>query len=152
MKKYILKVTIIIVVLVLAGLGFAYLATKEKEGIYEKSEETGSAQEESIETEKTSEKTTKEIIAGLLDKKFNQPANRLIIEFVIDTGAFAKGTYNEPGAGGGIWLAAKTAKGWELASAGNGIVPCEDIGKYNFPKNMVPACIDTQNNNNLIQR
>jgi cell division protein YceG involved in septum cleavage len=142
MKKYVLLLLIIIIVLILAVLSFDYLAPKE----------AGKTSGESVEIEKTPEKSGKEEIADLLSKRLNQPAETLIIEVKTNTGTFAKGTYNMPEAGGGIWLAAKTAKGWELASAGNGIAPCEDIDKYDFPKDMIPACIDTQNNNNLIQR
>ena len=91
------------------------------------------------------EKTTKEIITELLNQKFNQPANALTIGVTIDTGSFAKGTYNEIGAGGGIWFAAKTDNGWELASAGNGIASCGDIGKYDFPKEIITSCLDDGN-------
>lgn len=130
MKKYLLPVAIVI--LILAGLSFAYLASKENG--------------------KTTEKTTKESIAELFSQKYNRPASALTIEVLADMGTFAKGRLNEPGAGGGLWFAAKTAKGWELAFDGNGIVPCEAANKYNFPKDMIPQCIDTQNENKLIIR
>ena len=90
----------------------------------------------------TSEKTTKELISDLINQKFNRPENILTVEVIADTGVFAKGTYNETGTGGGIWLAAKTANGWELAFTGNGIVACSDISQYNFPKVIVSSCLD----------
>ncbi len=127
MKKYI--AFSVIIILVLAGLSFAYFASKQNG--------------------KTSEKSTKEQITELYSQKYNQPVD---IEVLTNTGTFAKGIYNEPTSGGGIWFAAKTAKGWELAFAGNGIVPCDEINKYNFPKDMIPQCIDSQNGNQLIQR
>lgn len=122
---------VIIIAIILAVWGFAYWG----------SEDNGNAAKIS----------TKEQVAGLFSRKYNRPANNLQIEVTSDTGAFAKGTYNEPGSGG-IWFAAKTANGWELASAGNGIAPCDEIEKYNFPKDMIPQCLDTQNGNKLIER
>ncbi len=130
MKKHILPVAII--ALMLAGVSFAYLILKENP--------------------KTPEKSTKDSITELFSQKYNRQASDLIIGVLTDTGKFAKGTVNFKNEGGGIWLAAKTEKGWELASSGNGIVPCADIEKYNFPKDMVPACRNTQNGNELIQR
>lgn len=132
MKKYILPAAIIIIVLVLAGAGFAYLSSKNKT--------------------KAPEKSTKEIITELLSKKYNRQPDSMIIGVTADTGTFAKGTYNEPAGGGGLWFAAKTAAGWELAFDGNGIAPCMEISKYNFPKDIIPTCLDIQNNNNLIKR
>lgn len=128
MKKYIV-IVVILVVVVLAGLSFIYFAPKQNG--------------------KTSEKSTKEQITELYSQKYNQPVD---IEILTDTGTFAKGIYNDPTSSGGIWFAAKTANGWELASAGNGVVSCQDINKYNFPADMIPQCIDTQNGNQLIQR
>lgn len=99
---------------------------------------------------KINEKTTVEQITELLNKKYNKPANSLKVGVLTDTGTFAKGTVNEEGAGGGLWFAAKTSGGWELAYDGNGIIPCEAVNKYNFPKDMIPQCINAQNN--LIER
>jgi hypothetical protein len=127
MKKYALAA--IIIILLLIGLGYTYFASKE-----------------------SPKNSTKESVARLFSQKYNRPASALIIEVTADTGKFAKGTYNEIEGGGGLWFLAKTQNGWELVSAGNGIVACGDIEKYDFPRDMVPACIDTQNGNNLIQR
>jgi hypothetical protein len=125
MKKILILIAIIII-LVLAGL----ILIPKKET-------------------KITEKSTKDLITELLNKKYN---SQLIVEVITDTGTFAKGSYNEPAGGGGLWFAAKTARGWELASVGNGIVPCADINKYNFPKEIIPQCLDTQNGNKLITR
>jgi len=43
---------------------------------------------------------------------------------------------------GGIYFAAKTKEGWEVAYNGEGVVMCEPIEKYDFPVGMVPRCYD----------
>ncbi|MDR3643095.1 MAG: hypothetical protein P4L74_05740 [Candidatus Doudnabacteria bacterium] len=97
-------------------------------------------------------KPVAEQMADMLNQKFNRPANTITTQLITDTGEFAKGSFNEANAGGGLWFAAKTAEGWQLAFDGNGIVPCDAANRYNFPKDIIPQCIDTQNDNNLIQR
>ena len=99
------------------------------------------------------EKSTQEAVTGLIAEKYGRPADSVEIEVMADTGTFAKGSVrytDEPG--GGLWFAAKTANGWELAFDGNGIIPCEAANRYDFPTDMVPQCIDTGNENNLIVR
>lgn len=128
MKRYIFSAAIIII---LAGLGFAYLASKENE---------------------KTDGPVKEAVAESLSKEYDRPASAFTVEVSNNTEAFARGTYNETLGGGGIWFAAKTDNGWELVSAGNGIAPCGDISGYDFPKDMIPQCIDTQNGNKLIER
>lgn len=92
-------------------------------------------------------------ITNAFVQKYNRPADVFIIETKIDTGSFAKGTVNfKDEAGGGLWFAAKTDKGWELAFDGNGIISCEIVNKYNFPVGIISGCIDTQNNDKFIQR
>jgi hypothetical protein len=46
------------------------------------------------------------------------------------------------GESGGVYFAAKTANGWEVAYNGVGLVYCEIIDQYNFPVGMVPKCYD----------
>ncbi len=100
----------------------------------------------------SAEKTTAEQITQILSKKYNQPENGLIIEVTTDTGTFAKGTYNQPNAGGGLWFAVKTAEGWQLVFDGNGIIPCDAANKYDFPDDIISQCLDTANQNQLIER
>lgn len=96
---------------------------------------------------------TKAKITGLLSKKLSVPAGEIQVQVSADTGNFSKGTVNYNNqTGGGVWLAAKTGNGWELVSEGNGIVACEDVDKYNFPTQIVPQCIDTKNQNDLVDR
>lgn len=133
MKKQILWTAVIVVIILSAGL---YLAIKT-----------------APKNEKITEQSTREIISGLFSQKYNKPADAFLIQVGTDTGAFAKGSVNFTDApGGGIWFAAKTANGWELAFDGNGIVPCEAANKYNFPKDMIPQCFDAQDGNKLITR
>jgi len=130
MKKYILSTAIIIIVIILGGL---YLASREDE--------------------KAAKKTAKESIVDLFSKKYNRSADMVLVEVGTDTGSFAKGTIrfaDKPG--GGLWFAAKTAGGWELAFDGNGIVPCDAANKYNFPRDIIPRCIENLNENKLIER
>ena len=132
MNKSVISILALVVVAVLMiGVRFAYLAV------------SGSAPE----------KTTKDSITELIVKKYDLPVNSVNIEVVTDTGMYAKGTvhYSDPD-GGGVWFAAKSQKGWELAFEGNGIVSCFIANGYNFPTDMIPQCIDTKNENNLVAR
>ncbi|MCL5666287.1 MAG: hypothetical protein M1383_00735 [Patescibacteria group bacterium] len=99
------------------------------------------------------EKTTAGQVAEAFAKKYNRPASSVNLEVKADTGTFAKGLVSFAGEmGGGVWFAAKTSSGWELVFDGNGIIPCDAANKYNLPIDMAPQCIDTGNNNNLVQR
>lgn len=133
MKKYILFVAIMIAIALTVSFGVVYFMPEE--------------------SEKTAEKSTQESIAELFSQKYNKSISTLIIDVKTDTGTFAKGSVNfTDEMGGGLWFAAKTGNGWELAFDGNGIVSCEAANKYNFPKDMIPQCIETQNGNKLIER
>jgi hypothetical protein len=50
----------------------------------------------------------------------------------------------------GIFLAAKAGEKWLIAFAGNGTPYCAQVDLHNFPPDMVPECMDA--NNNLIYR
>ncbi len=68
-----------------------------------------------------------------------------------NTGQFATGDIKELEAvGGAYWLAAKVAGKWMGVYAGQASPTCNEISPYNFPKDMVPECLD--NSNNVIQR
>ncbi len=98
-------------------------------------------------------KTTVEQVTEIFMNKYDLSGSGINVKVTTDSGTFAKGTFNEAGTGGGgLWFAAKTANGWELAFDGNGIVPCDAANKYSFPVDLIPKCIDTQNNNDLINR
>lgn len=60
-----------------------------------------------------------------------------------NTGQHAKGSIREfEAVGGGYFLAAKTGSGWVEVYDGQANPTCEQIAPYNFPKSMVPECLD----------
>ena len=60
-----------------------------------------------------------------------------------NTGTHAKGNIKEfEAVGGAYWLAAKTESGWIGVYAGQATPKCSDIAPYNFPKDMVPECLN----------
>ena len=129
MKKY--KLWAIIIFIVLVGLIFLLLKVNNK----------------------VPEKSTKESVIELFSKKYNKSTNVTVVEVGLDSGSFARGSVNfTDELGGSAWFAVKTAKGWELVFDGNGIVPCDVAYNYNFPKDIIPQCIETKNNNELITR
>ena len=90
--------------------------------------------------------------ASLLASKYQQPAGSYRIGLQKSTGDFARGTVNFPEGGGGVWFAARTDQGWQLAYDGNGIIPCGAASQYNFPKDLIPQCLDAEHGNNVIAR
>lgn len=96
--------------------------------------------------------SAQESITALFVQKYDEPADTFDIKIGTSTENFAKGTVNNTNGSGGVWFAVNTSSGWELAYDGNGIVPCDAVNKYSFPKEMAPQCIDTQNGNRLIKR
>lgn len=64
-----------------------------------------------------------------------------------NTGKHATGNIKEYEAvGGAYWLAAKTSTGWVCVYDGQSQPTCEQIAPYNFPKDMVPECLDASGN------
>lgn len=62
-----------------------------------------------------------------------------------NTGKHATGNIKEYEAvGGAYWLAAKTSSGWVCVYDGQSQPTCEQIAPYNFPKDMVPECLDEE--------
>lgn len=60
-----------------------------------------------------------------------------------NTGTYAKGNIKEfEAVGGAYWIAAKTPEGWVGVYAGQANPKCSDIAPYNFPKDMVPECLN----------
>lgn len=87
-------------------------------------------------------KSTKESIVEEFSKKYQRQSGSIIVSVTEDTGTFAKGMVSFEGEmGGGLWFAAKTKAGWELAFDGNGIVGCDVVEKYKFPKEMIGGCV-----------
>lgn len=68
-----------------------------------------------------------------------------------NTGFVATGGIKEYEAvGGAYWLAAKTSEGWVCVYDGQAQPTCTQIAPYNFPKDMVPECLDT--NGKVVKR
>jgi len=60
-----------------------------------------------------------------------------------NTGKHATGNIKEfEAVGGAYWLAAKTSSGWVCVYDGQSQPTCGQIAPYNFPKDMVPECLD----------
>ncbi|MBI4999719.1 hypothetical protein HZB97_03045 [Candidatus Gottesmanbacteria bacterium] len=63
------------------------------------------------------------------------------------TDKHGKGTIKEfEAVGGAYWIAAKTTEGWVGVYAGQAQPSCAQIAPYNFPKDMVPECLDASGN------
>ncbi|MBT4124151.1 MAG: hypothetical protein HN981_05075 [Candidatus Pacebacteria bacterium] len=93
---------------------------------------------------------------GLVDTDIQQVEKLLAESFELDiaevqitaeaesTNLFMTGYVNVgEGDKGGIYFAAKTDSGWEIAHNGVGIVYCELVEQYDFPAGMIPRCYDT---------
>ena len=103
--------------------------------------------------ERDSEEVIASAIAEGFSKKYKRPADAFILSVDSNAGLFAKGGVEFKGEfGRGLWFGAKTAEGWELAFDGQGIMSCETATMYNFPKDLVPACIDIPNGNVFTER
>lgn len=97
--------------------------------------------------------STAQSVAKSFAAKYDIPVERVIVDVDGDTGYHARGSIQFEGQfGGGLWFAANTSKGWEIAFDGNGIIPCSAADAYDFPATMIPQCIDTEHDNALVQR
>jgi hypothetical protein len=89
------------------------------------------------------EPTLQESIIQQLSQKHSKPESNISIQVSNQTGGHAKGTVQfTDEMGGGLWFAAKTNNGWEVAFDGNGIVACDIVERYEFPREMIPNCVN----------
>lgn len=64
-----------------------------------------------------------------------------------NTGTHAKGNIKEfEAVGGAYWLAAKTGSGWICVYDGQSHPTCAQIAPYDFPRDIVPECLDERGN------
>ncbi|OGD84560.1 hypothetical protein A2165_02530 [Candidatus Curtissbacteria bacterium RBG_13_40_7] len=64
-----------------------------------------------------------------------------------NTGQHVKGTVKDRNdVGGGYFLAAKVGETWIIVYDGQSQPGCSQVNSYNFPKDMVPECLDTGGN------
>lgn len=77
--------------------------------------------------------------------KHGKPVTDLNLKVAENNGLFAHGTISFVGDNGGAWwLAAKVKGVWVAVQDGNGYVPCNSVVDYNFPKSMIPECVDSK--------
>ena len=78
-------------------------------------------------------------------QKYGRKVADVDLDLTADDGTHAVGTVTfKLAMEGGHILAAKAAGEWVIAQDGNGSVMCDAVSPYNFPKSMVPECVDSQ--------
>ena len=86
-----------------------------------------------------------ELIKIAFADKHGKPVSAVILKIAENNGLTARGSISFTGeTGGGWWLAAKVKGIWIAVQDGNGYVSCETVVQYNFPKSMVPECVDSK--------
>jgi len=87
---------------------------------------------------------TKNKLKAMFIGKYQQPADKIEVEFTEKTDSHARGIVRflpeEPG-NAGIFLTAKTRANWTLVFDGNGSYKCEDVAAFNFPDSMIKDCV-----------
>jgi len=92
-----------------------------------------------------------ELIKQAVFKKTGLDATKAEVTINKNTGQYATGNIKEfEAVGGAYWLAAKTDAGWVGIYDGQAQPTCEQIDNYNFPKDMVPECLDE--NGEVVER
>ena len=86
-----------------------------------------------------------------LAERFSLTVEQVQITLGTDsTSEFATGLVNVgEGDKGGIYFAAKTETGWEIAHDGRGILECSQANKYGFPTGLIPRCFDLETGLNV---
>lgn len=94
----------------------------------------------------TPEISDEDAITKAFADKYQKKTSDIKLKLSQNTGSLAQGSVSFKGEqGGGWWLAAKDAKSnWIIVQDGNGYVSCEAIKPYNFPKSMIPECVDSK--------
>jgi len=83
------------------------------------------------------------LIKQAVFKKTGLDATQAEVSINKNTGQHATGNIKEfEAVGGAYWLAAKTDEGWVCVYDGQSLPTCVQIAPYNFPKDMVPECLD----------
>jgi hypothetical protein len=92
-----------------------------------------------------------ELIKQAVFQKTGLTASQAEVSINKNTGQHATGNIKEfEAVGGAYWLAAETADGWVCVYDGQAQPTCAQIAPYNFPKDMVPECLDK--NGNVVKR
>lgn len=85
------------------------------------------------------------LLRETLAQKHKLPVASVSVIIKEITSEYAAGTVLLNGEGG-WFLAAKANNDWQIVDDGNGVVLCDVVAKYNFPKSMVPECVDKNGN------
>lgn len=84
-----------------------------------------------------------ELIKQAIFKKTGLNTSQAEVSINKNTGQHATGNIKEfEAVGGAYWLAAKTNGDWVCVYDGQAQPTCKQIAPYNFPKDMVPECLD----------
>ena len=80
--------------------------------------------------------------------KYGKKVDDIDLSISADDGTHALGTVKFKLAMEGGWVLAAKAAGdtWVIVQDGNGTVMCDAVSAYNFPKSMVPECVDSKGN------
>lgn len=98
------------------------------------------------ETDQNDSDGTEAIQAALLEKTGIE-AEKLELTVAQNTGTHAKGTLkHKDDVSGAYFIAAKVDSLWVIAYDGQAVPSCAEIASYNFPVDMVPECLDGENN------
>lgn len=82
------------------------------------------------------------VIQKLFAEKYPKYSDTISINIGQESKDHVRGSISfEPGAPGGIFLAAKIEGEWKIIFDGNGNIPC-NLSKYGFPSNMLSDCAD----------
>lgn len=78
-------------------------------------------------------------------KKYGKKVDDIDLNLSQDDGTYATGTVNfKLSMEGGLFIAAKASDEWVIVFDGNGTIPCNVLSSYDFPKSMVPECLNSQ--------
>lgn len=92
-------------------------------------------------------KGDEELIAEAFAAKYDKPVEDVTVTISERIKVFATGGVKlskDPEATGGLFFAVQQEGQWVIAWDGNGIVDCASIDKYDFPTEIVSACVDEQ--------
>lgn len=79
--------------------------------------------------------------------KLGISASNLDVSISKNTGEYAKGNVKEKeSVGGGYYLAVKAEGKWIIVYDGQSTPTCAQLSTYNFPKDMVPECLNSSGN------
>jgi len=87
----------------------------------------------------------KEALELVFREKYNKAEGDVIVSIQRLEGDYARGgvrfgPFDQPGGGGGLFLAYRENGQWKLAFDGNGMFPCAPLNELGFPPDMHEGC------------